>query len=142
MQDAYGSAGVLQLRRIARPEVADSEVLLRVHAAGLDRGAWHRMTGRPYLLRRVFGIRRPKNPVLGHEVAGTAMAVGRAVTRFSPGDEAFGISKGSFAECAVAPEGKLALKPVNTTFEQAAAVGVRAHRRAESARRRPGRAGA
>ena len=76
VQDAYGSADVLRLARITRPEVADDEVLLRVHAAGLSRGTWHLMTGRPYLLRLAFGIRRPKDPVLGGDVAGTVVAVG------------------------------------------------------------------
>jgi NADPH:quinone reductase-like Zn-dependent oxidoreductase len=126
VQDTYGSADVLRLASISRPEVADNEVLLRVHAAGLDRGTWHLMTGRPYLLRLSFGIRRPKNPVPGRDVAGTVVAVGSAVTRFTPGDEVFGIGPGSFAEYAVAREDKLARKPVNTTFEQAAVVPVSA----------------
>jgi NADPH:quinone reductase-like Zn-dependent oxidoreductase len=126
VQDAYGSADVLHLTRIPRPEITDNEVLLRVHAAGLDRGAWHLMTGRPYLLRLVFGFRRPRNPVLGHEVAGTVVAIGSAVTRFSVGDEAFGIGYGSFAEYTVAREDKLARKPANTTFEQAAVASVSA----------------
>jgi NADPH:quinone reductase-like Zn-dependent oxidoreductase len=126
VQDRYGSADVLRLARITRPEVADNEVLLRVHAAGLDRGAWHVMTGRPYLLRLGFGIRGPRNPVPGREVAGTVVAVGSAVTRFSAGDEVFGIGQGSFAEYSVALEDKLARKPVNATFEQAAVVPVSA----------------
>lgn len=126
VQDTYGSADVLRLARIARPEVAASEVLLRVHAAGLDRGTWHFMTGRPYLMRLGTGIRRPKNPVPGVDVAGTVIAVGSAVTRFSAGDKVFGFGKGSFAEYAVAPEDKLARKPVNATFEQAAVVPVSA----------------
>ncbi|SNS22927.1 NADPH:quinone reductase [Streptosporangium subroseum] len=122
VQDAYGSADVLRLARITRPEVADNEVLLRVHATGLSRGTWHLMTGRPYLLRLAFGIRRPKAPVLGGDVAGTVVAVGSAVTRFSAGDEVFGFGKGSLAEYAVAREDKLARKPANITFEQAAVV--------------------
>ncbi|MCW2942999.1 MAG: Alcohol dehydrogenase zinc-binding domain protein [Actinomycetia bacterium] len=126
VQDAYGSADVLRLVRITPPEIADNEVLLRVHAAGLDRGTWHLMTGRPYLLRLGFGIRGPKNPVPGREVAGTVVAVGSAVTRFAAGDEVFGIGQGSFAEYAVAREDKLARKPVNATFEQAAVVAVSA----------------
>jgi NADPH:quinone reductase-like Zn-dependent oxidoreductase len=126
VQDTYGSADVLHLAQIPRPECSDDEVLLRVHAAGLDRGAWHLMTGKPYLLRLAFGIRRPRNPVLGHEVAGTVVAIGSAVTRFSVGDEVFGIGKGSFAEFAVAREDKLARKPANTTFEQAAIATVSA----------------
>ena len=66
VQDRYGAADVLHLAEIARPEIADNEVLVRVHAAGLDRGTWHLMTGKPYLLRILgFGLRRPKNPVPG-----------------------------------------------------------------------------
>lgn len=126
VQDAYGSADVLRLTRITRPEVAGNEVLLRVHATGLSRGTWHLMTGRPYLLRLVFGIRRPKDPVLGGDVAGTVVAVGSEVTRFSAGDEVYGFGKGSLAEYAVAREDKLARKPANITFEQAAAVPVSA----------------
>jgi NADPH:quinone reductase-like Zn-dependent oxidoreductase len=126
VQDRYGSADVLRLARIARPEIADDEVLLRVHAAGLDRGTWHLMIGRPYLLRLAFGIRGPKNPVSGRDVAGTVVAVGPAVTSLAAGDEVFGISQGSFAEYAAARADKLARKPANTTFEQAAVVPVSA----------------
>lgn len=124
VQDVYGSAGVLRLERIAPPEISAGEVLLRVRAAGLDRGAWHLMTGRPYLLRLGFGIRKPRNPVRGREVAGTVVAVGSAVTRFTAGDEVYGIGAGTFAEYAAAREDKLARKPANATFEQAAVVPV------------------
>ncbi len=126
VQDAYGSADVLRLARVARPEAARNEVLLRVHAAGLDRGTWHLMTGRPYLLRLAFGMRAPKNPVPGTDVAGTVVAIGSAVTRFAVGDEVFGFGEGTFAEYAVAREDKLARKPANLTFEQAAVVPVSA----------------
>jgi NADPH:quinone reductase-like Zn-dependent oxidoreductase len=126
MQDEYGSADVLRFARTARPEIADNEVLLRVHAAGLDRGAWHFMTGRPYLMRLAVGLSSPKNPVLGREVAGTVVTVGSAVTRFSAGDEVFGIGRGAFAEYAAAREDKLARKPASITFEQAAVVAVSA----------------
>jgi len=126
VHDAYGSADVLRLARIARPEVGDNEVLLRVHAAGLDRGTWHLMTGKPYLQRPVTGFRRPRNPVSGRDVAGTVVAVGSAVRRFAAGDEVFGIAPGSFAEYAVAREDKLVRKPGNATFEQAAVVPVSA----------------
>lgn len=126
VQDAYGHADVLRLARIPRPEAADNEVLVRVHAAGLDRGVWHVMTGLPYLGRLAFGVRRPKNPVLGFDVAGTVVAVGPAVTRFSVGDEVFGFGKGAFAEYAVVRADKLARKPVNLSFEQAAVVPVSA----------------
>ncbi len=126
VQDTYGCADVLRVARIARPEVGDNEVLLRVHAAGLDRGTWHLMTGKPYLQRPVTGLRRPRNPVSGRDVAGTVVAVGSAVTRFAAGDEVFGIAPGSFAEYAVARQDKLVRKPGNATFEQAAVVPVSA----------------
>lgn len=125
--DTYGSAEVLRHGRISRPVIADNEVLLRVHAAGLDRGTWHLMTGRPYLLRVLgFGFRRPKNPVPGIDVAGIVVEAGSAVTRLSVGDEVFGIARGSFAEYAAAREDKVAAKPANASFEQAAAVPVSA----------------
>ncbi len=126
VQDAYGSADVLHLAQITRPGIADDEVLLRVHAAGLDRGTWHLMTGRPYLLRLVSGFGKPKRRVPGLDVAGTVVQAGLAVTRFSVGDEVFGFSRGSFAEYAVAQETKLVRKPANVTFEQAAVVPVSA----------------
>ena len=125
VQDRYGPAEVLRPARIGRPVIADHEVLIRVHAAGVDRGTWHLMTGRPYLMRVMgFGFRRPKNRVPGLDVAGTVAAVGPAVTRFAVGDEVFGMSRGSFAEYAAAREDKLAHKPANASFEQAAAVGI------------------
>ena len=126
VQDRYGSVDVLRLADIARPEITDIEVLVRVHAAGLDRGTWHVMTGQPYLGRLAFGVRRPRNPVPGLDVAGIVVAVGSAVTRFSVGDEVFGFGKGSFAEYAVAREEKLARKPESLCFEQSAVVPVSA----------------
>lgn len=127
VQDRYGSTEVLRLERVALPRIADDEVLVRVRAAGLDRGTWHMMTGQPYLLRLIgFGFRAPKNRVPGLDVAGTVAGVGRAVTRFSTGDEVFGISRGSFAEYAAAHEDKLSPKPANLTFDQAAVVPISA----------------
>jgi NADPH:quinone reductase-like Zn-dependent oxidoreductase len=126
VQDTYGSADTLRLGRLPRPVIAAHEVLLRVQAAGLDRGTWHLMTGRPYLLRLGLGFRGPKNPVPGRDVAGTVVMVGSAVTRFGVGDEVFGIGQGSFAEYAAAREDRLARKPGNTSFEQAAVVPVSA----------------
>ena len=123
VQDAYGSADVLRLARIARPEIGDNEVLVRVHAASVHIGDWHVMTGLPYLLRVVgFGFRAPKARIRGIDVAGTVEAVGQNVRRFQVGDEVFGTCDGSFAEYAAAPEDTLVLKPANLTFEQAAAV--------------------
>ncbi len=127
VQDSYGTADVFRHERTHRPEIADDEVLVRVHAAGLDRGTWHLMAGKPYLIRVMgFGFRRPKNRVPGLDVAGTVVAIGSAVTRFSVGDEVYGIARGSFAEYAAAPEKKLAIKPANLSFEQAAVVPVSA----------------
>jgi NADPH:quinone reductase-like Zn-dependent oxidoreductase len=127
VQDTYGSAEVLRLDRIARPQIADDEVLVQVRAAGLDRGTWHMMAGQPYLLRLLgFGFRGPKNRVPGLDVAGTVAEVGSAVTRFSTGDDVFGISRGSFAEYAAVREDKLSRKPANLTFVQAAVVPISA----------------
>ena len=100
-------------------------VLVRVRAAGLHRGDWHVMTGLPYLIRIVvptLGLRGPKTPVLGMDLAGTVEAVGANVTRFQPGDEVFGWTDGAFAEYAIAPAGQLAPKPATLSFEQAAVV--------------------
>lgn len=127
VQDRYGSADVMHLARVPRPQLAQDEVLVQVKAAGLDRGTWHMMTGQPYLLRVLgFGFHAPKNRVPGLDVAGTVVAVGSAVTRFSADDEVFGISRGSFAEYAAVREDKLARKPANLTFDQAAAVPISA----------------
>ena len=141
VQDTYGATDVLQLRDIDKPEIADDEVLVRIHAAGVDRGVWHLMTGLAYPIRLAgYGLRAPKTPVPGMDLAGVVEAVGKDVTRFQPGDEVFGIGKGAYAEYARAPEKKLAPKPANLTFEQAAAVaisgltalqGVRDHGRVE-----------
>ncbi len=125
VQETYGAPDVLRLEQVAVPDVATDEVLVRVEAAGLDRGTWHLLTGRPYLMRVMgFGLRAPKNRVPGLDLAGTVVAIGSAVTRFAVGDEVFGISRGSFAEYAVAREDKLARKPASLTFEQAAVVPI------------------
>jgi NADPH:quinone reductase-like Zn-dependent oxidoreductase len=126
MQDGYGSADVFRLAQINTPEIADNQVLVRVRAAGLDRGTWHLMVGRPYLLRLALGFRKPKTPVPGRDLAGTVVAVGSAVTKFSPGEEVYGTGNGSFAQYVAAPEDQLARKPVNLSFQQAAVVPVSA----------------
>jgi NADPH:quinone reductase-like Zn-dependent oxidoreductase len=124
-QDRYGSADVLRLRDIEVPTPGDHEVLVSVQAAGIARGVLHVMTGEPYLMRLMgFGLLKPKNPVPGQDVAGTVTATGDGVTRFTVGDEVFGIAKGSFAEYAVAREDKLSHKPENLSFAQAAAMPV------------------
>ena len=123
-QDAYGTSDTWRVGEIAVPEYSDKEVLVKVEAAGLDRGTWHLMTGLPYLGRLAFGLRKPKNPVPGRDLAGTVVAVGAAVTRFDVGDAVFGIGNGSFAEYAVAPEDKLARSPANLTASEAAAAPI------------------
>jgi NADPH:quinone reductase-like Zn-dependent oxidoreductase len=123
VQDHYGSADVLQLRDIDKPEVGLDDLLLRVHAAGVHIGDWHLMSGEPYLMRIIgFGFRRPKARVRGMDVAGIVEAIGQKVTRFQVGDEVFGNCDGAFAEYACARQDMLASKPANLTFEQAAAV--------------------
>ncbi len=127
VQKRYGTApeDVLQLVQIAKPGIAANGVLVQVRAAGVDRGTWHLMAGQPYLMRLLgFGLRGPKNPVPGLDVAGTVVAAGADVTRFQAGDEVFGIARGSFAEYAAAREDKLARKPARLSFEQAATVAV------------------
>jgi NADPH:quinone reductase-like Zn-dependent oxidoreductase len=129
VQEEYGSVpeDVLRLEEIDKPTIGEDEVLVRVAAAGVDRGVWHLMAGLPYLVRLAgYGLRTPKTSVRGMDVAGTVEAVGQDVTAVEPGDEVFGIADGSFAEYAVAPAGKVAPKPVNLSFEQAAAVPVSA----------------
>jgi NADPH:quinone reductase-like Zn-dependent oxidoreductase len=127
VQDSYGSVDLLRLAQTDRPAIGDNQVLVRVHAAGLSRSTWHLMTGRPYVMRLMgFGFAKPSSRVPGLDVAGTVVATGSAVTRFAVGNEVYGISRGSFAEYAVALEDKLARKPVNTSFEQAAVVPVSA----------------
>lgn len=124
-QDSYGSADVLELRDISAPAPGDHDVVIQVHAAGLARGVLHLMTGEPYLMRLMgFGLTKPKNPVPGNDVAGTVVETGAQVTRVKVGDGVFGIAKGSYAELAVAHEDKLAHKPENLTFEQAAAMSI------------------
>ncbi len=126
VQDRYGSADVLQLREIERPRPRADEVIVRVHAAGVDFGVWHLMAGLPYAVRLVSGLRRPRNPVRGLELAGIVEEVGAKVTAFAPGDEVFGIGEGSFAEYARASQSKLAHKPSKLGFAEAAVVPVSA----------------
>lgn len=127
VQERYGADGVLRTTRIARPEPGDHEVVVRVHAAGLDRGTWHLMTGKPYLMRVTgMGLRGPKARVPGRDLAGTVAAVGSQVTEFAVGDEVYGVGRGSFAEYAVARADKLAHKPRGLSFEQAAVVPISA----------------
>ena len=127
VQDRYGAVDALRHARIARPEVADDEVLVRVRAAGLDRGTWHLMTGKPYLMRIAgLGFTGPKDQVPGRDLAGTVAAVGAAVTGFAVGDEVYGVGRGSFAEYTAASPDKLARKPAGLSYVQAAVVPISA----------------
>ena len=121
VRHTYGDESVLEYADLPDPVPAAGEVLVRIRAAGVDRGAWHVMTGLPRLARLAFGVRRPKDPQLGMDAAGVVEAVGEGVTRFSPGDEVFGIVRGSFAEKALAAERLLVAKPTTVSWEQAAA---------------------
>jgi NADPH:quinone reductase-like Zn-dependent oxidoreductase len=119
---SYGRPDVLELATVAPPTPASDEVLVRVVAAGVSRAAMHLLTGTPYLLRLAgFGLRAPKQPVVGNEVAGVVAAVGADVTAFAQGDEVFGYASGACAELAVAKADKLAHKPAALTFAEAAA---------------------
>jgi deazaflavin-dependent oxidoreductase (nitroreductase family) len=122
VQDDYGEVDVLDLRDVPTPTVGDDDVLIRVHAAGIEPGVWHLMTGRPYLVRIM--ARGLRDEVRGMDVAGTVEAVGRAVTDVAVGDEVFGTCHGSFAELARAARDTVAPKPSNLSFEQAAVVPV------------------
>jgi NADPH:quinone reductase-like Zn-dependent oxidoreductase len=127
VQDRYGGPDVLEFADIDQPVPSDNEVLIEVRAAGLHRGDWHIMTGLPYMIRiavPTLGLRRPKVPVLGMDVAGRVDAVGALVTRFRPGDEVFGWCDGAFAEYACAGEDQLAAKPAALSFEEAAVVPI------------------
>src|ERR671936_2692883 len=123
VRDVYGSVEVLRLGEVDKPVADEGEVSVRVHAAGVDQGVWHLMVGMPYAMRLAgFGIRSPKNPLLGYDVAGRVEAVGPNEGLFRPGDEVFGTCRGSFAEYAVARADRLASKPDKLSFEEAAAV--------------------
>jgi NADPH:quinone reductase-like Zn-dependent oxidoreductase len=126
VQDTYGSTEVLQSREIDKPEIDDNEVLVRVHAASVHVGDWILMTGSPFVMRFATGMRKPKNPVPGTDVAGTVEAVGKDVKSLRSGDEVFGWAAGAFAEYAHADEAQFVKKPANLTFEQASAIGVSA----------------
>lgn len=124
-QERYGPPEVLALSDVEAPTAGAGEVLVRVRAAGVDAGVWHVVAGMPYLVRGMgFGLRAPKNPTPGLDLAGVVEAVGTGVTRFALGDEVLGIGRSTFAEYAVAVEGKLVHKPAGLTWEQAAAMPV------------------
>jgi NADPH:quinone reductase-like Zn-dependent oxidoreductase len=126
VQDAYGEPSeVLRLAEVATPTPRSGEVLVRVRAAGVDRGTWHIVTGLPYPIRLAgFGLRRPKRPTPGMDLAGVVAAVGPGVGELRVGDEVYGSNPGAFAEYAAVPVEKLAPKPARLSFEQAAGVPI------------------
>jgi NADPH:quinone reductase-like Zn-dependent oxidoreductase len=124
VQDRYGSADVLEFQEIEDPVPGPEDVLVRVHAAGCGPDVWHLMTGMPYMARLAIGLRKPKLPVLGWDVAGTVDTVGANVTSVQPGDEVMGTTKGSFAELAIAKADDLVPKPTKLSFEEAGALPI------------------
>jgi NADPH:quinone reductase-like Zn-dependent oxidoreductase len=124
VHEKYGSPDVLQLKDVEKPTPQDDEVLIKVYAASVNQYDWHFLTADIFLIRLMGGgLLKPKNTRLGADVAGRVEAVGKNVKQFQPGDEVFGdIGHGGFAEYACAPESRLALKPANLSFEEAAAV--------------------
>ncbi|MDH3300571.1 MAG: NAD(P)-dependent alcohol dehydrogenase [Acidimicrobiia bacterium] len=123
-QDRYGDSSVLRTTTVAVPTPGPDQVLVRVHAAGIDRGTEHLVSGTPYLVRAMFGLRRPRQPIPGMDMAGTVVASGSEVTRFAPGDEVVGVASGSFAEYAVADESKVTLRPDPLPVIEAAVVPI------------------
>ena len=125
--EKYGSPDVLQFKEVERPTPKDNQVLVRVQAASANPLDWHLMRGEPFIARLMgTGLLKPKSSRVGADVAGRVEAVGKDVTLFKPGDEVFGTCNGSFAEYACAREDRLALKPANVSFEEAAAIPVAA----------------
>ena len=132
VQDAYGDADVLRFDDIDSPTVGVGDVLVRVHAAGIDAGVWHLMTGLPYLTRLGFGLTRPRHPVRGRDFAGVVEAVGSDVTDLAPGDPVFGTSvRGAFAELVSVPADRVELRAGGSGS------GLRLHRAPRPARQRP-----
>jgi len=119
----YGSPNVLQLKDVEKPTPNKDEVLIKIHAASVNAYDWHFLTADIFLIRLMGGgLFKPKDPRLGADMSGRIESVGRNVKQFKPGDEVFGMVKGAFAEYACAPESSLALKPINTSFDEAAAI--------------------
>ena len=121
--EEYGSPDVLELRDVGKPTPKEDEVLIKVEAASVNPAEWHGLRGTPWMARLETGFLRPKHPILGADIAGQVEVVGRNVTQFKPGDAVFGRSYfGGYAEYVCVPEERLALKPVNLSFDEAAAV--------------------
>src|SRR5215470_15554931 len=122
----YGSPDVLKCEEVGKPVPGDTEVLIKVRAASVNPYDWHFMRGKPYLVRMIGGLRKPKDSRLGVDVAGRVEAVGSGVTQFKPGNDVFGTCRGALAEYACPSESALVMKPEKITFEQAASVPVAA----------------
>ncbi|GAA0481839.1 NADPH:quinone reductase [Paractinoplanes deccanensis] len=122
VQDVYGDADVLRVADVPKPEIGPEEVLVEVRAAGVDRGAWHAMTGLPTVARLGFGLRRPRRRTIGIDLAGRVAAVGARVTEFRPGDDVFGCGTSTWAEFAKTKPSRLFKKPDHLTYEQAASL--------------------
>src|SRR5438132_7722694 len=120
----YGSPDVLEFEDIEKPIPGDDQVLIKVHAASVNPFDCHFVRGEPYIFRIMMGLRKPKSTRLGVDVAGQVEAVGRNITRFKPGDQVFGASRGAFAEYVCTSESALTTKPRNVTFEHAASVPI------------------
>lgn len=124
----YGPPDVLTVEDVERPAPKDDQVLLRVHAASVNAADRALLRGKPFMIRLAMGLSKPRNPILGFDVAGRIEAVGSRVEAFRPGDEVFGASKfGAFAEYACVSERTLVPKPTNVSFEQAAATPTAAY---------------
>jgi NADPH:quinone reductase-like Zn-dependent oxidoreductase len=123
--ESYGLPGRGDVHQVAVPEVEEGAVLVRVRAASVNPADWFELSGRPLIARPMMGWRRPKTKLAGHDFAGVVVAIGKDVTHLAPGDEVYGLARGSFAEYVAAKAG-VARKPVNLTFEEAAAVPIAA----------------
>jgi NADPH:quinone reductase-like Zn-dependent oxidoreductase len=123
VRERYGRPQVLELRDVDPPELGDEQVLVRVRATSINASEWYDITG-PYFSRPMNGFLGPKRKLVTGEVAGTVEALGKGVTAFQPGDEVFGTSLGAWAEYAAARESRLARKPANVSFEEAAVVPI------------------
>ncbi len=122
----YGSPDILQFKEVEKPVPKDGEILVKIHAASANPLDWHLMRGAPFLARLAGGLRKPKDPRLGADIAGRVESVGNNVTQFQPGDVVFGAWTGSFAEYAAVPENRVALKPTTSWLGEAAAIPVAA----------------
>lgn len=124
IQQKYGGSEQLSVAEVPAPVAGPDDIVVRARAAGVDRGTWHLMTGQPYAVRLMFGLRRPKHPVPGRDVAGVVAEIGENVTRVAVGDEVIGTADGSFAELAIVPQGRVARKPAGLSFEESATLPV------------------